>query len=197
MNTVARAVLAGHRPSPFSPNSVSFFHSTPVLERKWRNYGHSRLDTTGADNRKENLKKHDVLRHILLAVKYFLVAGLPDRELGQAYAQNMFDYSLKSVYFGGGNWKGRQGRREGGVKQINRGNGSSGGGIKCFNYREIRHRQSDCKKAIAKKTLFVENEDCEDDIAEFSRDLEYDEEAADKVLLEGDVGTTLLVRHLT
>ncbi|XP_042390468.1 uncharacterized protein LOC121981805 isoform X1 [Zingiber officinale] len=44
MNTVARAVLAGHRPSPFSPNSVSFFHSTPVLERKWRNYGHSRFD---------------------------------------------------------------------------------------------------------------------------------------------------------
>lgn len=27
--------------------------------------------------------------------------------------QDMSDYSLMSVYFGGGNWKGRQGRTEG------------------------------------------------------------------------------------
>ncbi|THU56197.1 hypothetical protein C4D60_Mb11t14740 [Musa balbisiana] len=40
MNRVLRSALVGSPVSPLSPMPVSFFHSTPVLERRRKNYWH-------------------------------------------------------------------------------------------------------------------------------------------------------------
>ncbi|XP_042422448.1 uncharacterized protein LOC122010112 isoform X1 [Zingiber officinale] len=56
MNTTIRAVLAGHRASSFFPNSVSFFHSTPVLERKRKNR-HARFNYYAKQKRNMESKR--------------------------------------------------------------------------------------------------------------------------------------------
>ena len=70
------------------------------------------------------------------------------------------------------------------------------GGMKCFGCGEVGHRVSECKKAADKKALFLET----DDYGEEDRDIEgepvYDEDkTVEELLLEGDVGTTLVVRR--
>ena len=68
-------------------------------------------------------------------------------------------------------------------------------GMKCFGYGETAHRKFECKKTAA-KTLFVDADDYEEDCLELEGEPVYDkEESADKVHLEGDVGTVLVVRH--
>ncbi|WOL10712.1 hypothetical protein Cni_G19471 [Canna indica] len=57
MNGVLRSALVGPRASPLWPTPVSFFHSTPVLERKRRNYWHSRFNYYAKRKRKMDSKK--------------------------------------------------------------------------------------------------------------------------------------------
>ena len=60
----------------------------------------------------------------------------------------------------------------------------------CFGCGETRHRLAKCKKA-----LFVEVDDYDDTKLDIKGKPVYDEEAVDEVLLEGDMGTALVVRY--
>ena len=66
--------------------------------------------------------------------------------------------------------------------------------MKCFGCGEVGHRKADCKKTVAKKTLFAETDECDDFDAEIEGEPVYDDEAVDELHVEGDVGTALVVR---
>ena len=75
------------------------------------------------------------------------------------------------------------------------GNNRPAGGIRCFGCGEVRHRQSECKKTAGKKNLFHNLDDYVEDDIEIEGELMYDEEhRVEELLLEGDVGTALVVR---
>ena len=81
-----------------------------------------------------------------------------------------------------------------GAGQFNRDPGSSSN-MKCFGCGEVGHRKADCKKTAAKKTLFVDADECDDYDAEIEGEPMYDDEAVDELHVEGDVGTALVVRR--
>ncbi|RWW09384.1 hypothetical protein GW17_00027132 [Ensete ventricosum] len=60
MNRVLRSVLVGSPVSPFSPMHVSFFHSTPVLERRRKNCWHPRFNYYVKRKRKMESKRTQV-----------------------------------------------------------------------------------------------------------------------------------------
>ena len=66
--------------------------------------------------------------------------------------------------------------------------------MKCFGCGEVGHRKADCKKTAAKKTLFVDTNECDDYDAEIEGEAVYDDEAVDELHVEGDVGTALVVQ---
>ena len=78
-----------------------------------------------------------------------------------------------------------------GSGQFDRGSGSSG--MKCFAYDEIGQELAKCKKTTGKKALFVKAYDCDDTKLDIECEPVYDEDAVNEVLLEGDVGTALVV----
>ncbi|KAI9157037.1 hypothetical protein LWI28_015897 [Acer negundo] len=66
------------------------------------------------------------------------------------------------------------------------------GGIKCFRYGEVGHRQSKCK-AVGKRVLFAETN--EENVAEIGDEPQFDDkEMTMEDLVEGDVGPLLMVR---
>ena len=67
--------------------------------------------------------------------------------------------------------------------------------MKCFGYGEVGHRKADCKKIAAKKTLFVDIDECDDYDAEIEEEPVYDDEAVDELHVEADVQTALVVRQ--
>ncbi|GJV49107.1 hypothetical protein Tco_1439319 [Tanacetum coccineum] len=78
--------------------------------------------------------------------------------------------------------------------QAKPGGGSS---LKCFNYGETVHRQSECKKA-EKRTLFVEPEEGEDDgVAndDYEEAPVFDNDQYEEEIVVGDVGVNLMVRR--
>ena len=78
-----------------------------------------------------------------------------------------------------------------GSGQFNRGGGSSG--MKYFGCGETGHKLAKCKKTTEKKALFVKAYDCDDTKLDIEGEPVYDEDAVNEVLLEGDVGTALVV----
>ncbi|CAL9069187.1 uncharacterized protein LOC135626528 isoform X1 [Musa acuminata AAA Group] len=60
MNRVLRSALVGSPVSPLSPMPVSFFHSTPVLERRRKNYWYPRFNYYGKRKRKMESKRTQV-----------------------------------------------------------------------------------------------------------------------------------------
>ena len=67
--------------------------------------------------------------------------------------------------------------------------------MNCFGCGEVGHRKVDCKKTAAKKTLFVDTDECDDYDAEIKGEPVYDDEAVDELHVEGDIGTALVVRR--
>ena len=78
-----------------------------------------------------------------------------------------------------------------GSGQFNRGGGSSG--MKCFGCGETGHKLAKCKKTTGKKALFVKAYHCDDTKLDIEGGPVYDKDAVNEVLLEGDVGTALVV----
>ena len=75
--------------------------------------------------------------------------------------------------------------------QFNRGGRSSG--MKCFGCGETGHKLAKCTKTNKKKAMFVKADDCDDTKLDIEGEPVYDEDAVNEVLLEGDVGTVLVV----
>ncbi|GKA44864.1 putative nucleotidyltransferase, ribonuclease H [Tanacetum coccineum] len=72
-----------------------------------------------------------------------------------------------------------------------------GSGLKCFNFGETGHRQSECKKT-GKRTLFAEPEEWEDDgVAndDYKEALVFDDDQYKEEVVTGDVGVNLMVRR--
>ena len=65
--------------------------------------------------------------------------------------------------------------------------------MKCFGCGETGHKLAKCKKTTGKKALFVKAYDCDDKKLDIEGEPVYDEDAVNKGLLEGDVGTALVV----
>ena len=78
-----------------------------------------------------------------------------------------------------------------GSGQFNRGDRISG--MKCFGCGETGHKLAKCKKTTGKKALGVKADDCDDTKLDIEGEPVYDEDTNNEVLLEGDVGTTLVV----
>nr|GEZ56338.1 reverse transcriptase domain-containing protein [Tanacetum cinerariifolium] len=75
---------------------------------------------------------------------------------------------------------------------VSKATGSSG--LKCFNYGERGHRQSECKKA-GKRHLFVDPKNNDDDVAygDYEAASVYDEEPEyEDEYVSGDVGVNLV-----
>ncbi|GJT76593.1 putative reverse transcriptase domain-containing protein [Tanacetum coccineum] len=81
----------------------------------------------------------------------------------------------------------------GNTRPVFRASGSSR--LKCFNYGEPGHRQSECKKA-GKRHLFANHEGDDAAYEEYEEALFYDEEPECKEeYVSGDVGVNLVVRR--
>ncbi|KAI9178334.1 hypothetical protein LWI28_025234 [Acer negundo] len=68
------------------------------------------------------------------------------------------------------------------------------GGFKCFNRREVGHRQSECKR-LGKRVLFTDTDEGNDDDAVIGGEPQFDED--DEVIedwVESDVGPLLMAR---
>ena len=65
--------------------------------------------------------------------------------------------------------------------------------MKCFGCGETGHKLAKCKKSTRKKALFVKVDDCDDAKLDIEGEPVYDVDTVNEVLLEGDVGTALVV----
>ena len=65
--------------------------------------------------------------------------------------------------------------------------------MKCFGYSETGHKLAKCKKTTGKKALFVKAYDYDDTKLDIEGEPVYNKDAVNEVLLEGDVGTALVV----
>ncbi|GKG16965.1 putative reverse transcriptase domain-containing protein [Tanacetum coccineum] len=82
----------------------------------------------------------------------------------------------------------------GNTRPVSKGVGSSG--LKCFNYGELGHRQSKCKKA-RKRHLFADEEWEDEGVAydEYEEPLVFDDDQYEEEIVRGDVGVNLMVRR--
>ncbi|GKF32645.1 putative reverse transcriptase domain-containing protein [Tanacetum coccineum] len=77
---------------------------------------------------------------------------------------------------------------------VSKGVGSSG--LKCFNYGEPGHRQSECKKA-GKRHLFIDEECKDNGVADddYEEPPVFDDDHYEEEIVSGDVGVNLMVRR--
>ena len=73
---------------------------------------------------------------------------------------------------------------------------TTAGRVRCFNYGEEGHRQSECRKMGKKPALFNETDDSGEGDVEIGEEAEFDDELmAEEDQVEGDSGPLLVVRR--